>query len=425
MTDGLASLAALVQRETGIVIKESQRDGLAAALRRVSPTTTVEGVLDENDPEHALLLGRLVDQMAVQETFFLRESDALRAIDWYGLLAAAEARGAAEVNVWVAACASGEEAYSVAMLATEAFGHGRPPVSILATDISGRALRRAEAGVYSERSVRELGPERRERFLVRGEKGSVVGEQLRSLVRLRRHNLVADPAPPPAEVAFDLILCRNVLIYFDHETAATVVRSLESALHPGGELILGAADRLASATRRLGASIAGQAAPAGGPCALPARRPRPWRSDTPPRRPRATRSQRASAPRSALRIDPLIGAADRGDYAGAIESAKQILAADPMNAEAHFVKGLSELADGDAEVAVESLRRALYVEPSFALAAFQLARAHDRSGDEQAARRAYVQTLRALASDTDGSRLMIEPDDVGEIAAACRARLAG
>lgn len=425
MTDALAELAALVERETGIVVKETQNDALLAALRRVSPEITAETLLADEDPaEHALLLGRLVDQLAVQETFFLREPTELEAIDWHRLLAAAHARGAGEVNVWVAACASGEEAYSVAMLATEAFGHGRPPISILATDISVRALRRAEAGVYSGRSVRELSPERRDRFLVRGENGSVVGDQLRSLVRLRRHNLVGEPAPPPAEVPFDLILCRNVLIYFGSEAAAKVVGSLQSALQPGGDLILGAADRLASSAQRLGALAARNATPGEVPQAPAPRRARKRQADRPSSARRPPHPAPAARSPLAPDADQPLGAADRGDYEAAIESAKRVLADDPLNAEAHFLRGLSELANGDAEVAVQSLRRALYVEPSFALAAFQLARAHDRRGDERAARRAYTQTLRALARETDRSRLLIEPDDVGEIVAACRARLA-
>jgi chemotaxis protein methyltransferase CheR len=408
MTDALAELAELVERESGIVVKESQRQALLAALRRVSPEITAEALLAGDDPvERALLLGRLIDQLAVQETFFLREPSEVEAIDWQRLLAAAHGRGCGEVNVWVAACASGEEAYSVAMLATEAFGHGRPPVSILATDISMRALRRAGEGVYSERSVRELSPERRDRFLVRDGSRSVVGDQLRSLVRLRRHNLVAEPAPPPGEVPFELVLCRNVLIYFGTDTAERVVASLRSALHPGGDLILGAADRLASSARRLGAGMAAaDARPGAVPRARLPRRPR-----TPPK------------PVAPPDVDHSIDAADRGDYKAAIESAKRVLAADPLNAEAHYVRGVSALASGDPEVAVESLRRALYFEPSFALAAFQLARAHDLQGDEQAARRAYAQTLRALAGDRDRSRLLIEQGDVGEIAAACRTRL--
>jgi predicted Zn-dependent protease len=123
-------------------------------------------------------------------------------------------------------------------------------------------------------------------------------------------------------------------------------------------------------------------------------------------------------------IDQAMVAADRGDYETAIELARGVLKEDPLNAAAHYIRGVSELAKGDPEVAVESLRRALYVEASFALAAFQLARAHDLQGDEKAARRAYAQTLRALAGDDERSHLLLEQGDVGEIAAACRARLA-
>jgi chemotaxis protein methyltransferase CheR len=430
VTEAIAKVAELVERESGIVVKESQMEALVTALRRVSPEATAEALLAGGDSaEQALLLGRLIDQLAVQETFFLREPGELEAIDWHQLLAAAHGRGAGEVNVWVAACASGEEAYSVAMLATEAFGHGRPPVSIIATDISMRALSRAEAGVYSERSVRELSPERRDRFLVRERDRNVVGDQLRSLVRLRRHNLVADPTPPPGEVHFDIVLCRNVLIYFGVDTSERVVASLESALQPAGRLILGAADRLVSSTRRLGAMVPGGERPDAAPRRTPSPRPRADRP-SPTRRAHPSSPGRAAAPlpESAAAVpadvDQAIEAADRGAYEEAIELAGRVLQEEPLNAAAHYVRGMSELANGNPEVAVESLRRALYVEPQFALAAFQLARAYDLQADEKAARRLYAQTLRALAGDEDHSRLLLEQGDVGEIAAACRARIA-
>lgn len=248
MNEPLERVADLVERESGILVKETQVAALVAALGRVSEGMDAERFLAAlDDPvQRPALIGRLVDQVAIQETFFMREPIELEAIDWHQLLAAAHARGAGEVNVWVSACASGEEAYSVAMLATEAFGHDRPPVAILATDISMRALRRAEAAAYSERSIRDLSPARRDRFLVPEGVRSAVGEQLRSLIRFRQHNLVADPAPPAGEVAFDLVLCRNVLIYFGLETVEAVVGSLESALQPGGQLILGASDRLST-----------------------------------------------------------------------------------------------------------------------------------------------------------------------------------
>ena len=361
----------------------------------------------------------------------MREPSELEAIDWHQLLAAASARGAGEVNVWVSACASGEEAYSLAMLATEAFGHGRPPVAILATDISMRALRRAEEAAYSERSIRDLSPARRDRFLVRQGTRSAVGEQLRSLVRLRRHNLVADPAPPPGEVAFDLVLCRNVLIYFGSETVEAVVRSLESALQPGGQLILGASDRLSSSARRLSEVASGEAGPlAAARTPTPARRPSGAGSRT-LRRPlgRAARSHGRpaveSSPSPDRDVSEALEAANAGEYAAAIESADRILAPDPLNATAYYLRGISELASDDPVAAVGSLRRALYVDPTFALAAFQLARAHELRGDSQAARRAYARTLHVLGRGEDPRSRLLGQVDLDDIAAACRARLAG
>lgn len=431
MNDPLKRVAELVERESGIQIGEPQRGALAAALGRASQGMEIDrflGALD--DPaQHGALLDRLIDQVAIQETFFMRESRELEAIDWHRHLAAAHARGASEINVWVCACASGEEAYSVAMLASEAFGHGRPPVAILATDISTRALRRAEDAVYSERSTRELSPARRERFMLPEGARSAVGGQLRSLVRLRRHNLVADPAPPAGEVPFDLILCRNVLIYFGPDTVEAVVGSLESAMRPGGQLILGASDRLTSTARRLTQIAASGASPGA--------------EVRPPRFPRRVAVGRSRALRRPLgRPDPIEGpavapsssaevemsaallAADGGEYAAAIESAERVLATDPLNAEAYYVLGVSELASDDPAAAVGSLRRALYVDPSFVLAVFQLARAHDLSGDRQAARRAYARTLRALSQGDDRPHGIPEQVDAAEIAVACRARLA-
>jgi chemotaxis protein methyltransferase CheR len=432
MNDSLERVADLVERESGIQVRESQAAALAAALGRVSQGMDADGFLGAlDDPsQRSVLTGRLIDQVTIQETFFMREPSELEAVDWHQLLAAAHARGASEVNVWVSACASGEEAYSVAMLATEAFGHGRPPVAILATDISMRALRRAEEAAYSERSTRDLSPARRDRFLVREGARSAVGEQLRSLVRLRRHNLVADPAPPPGEVAFDLVLCRNVLIYFGLETVETVVRSLESALQPGGQLILGATDRLTSSARRLGEIATSEARPAAPVPTWAQVRRAAGAGSRALRRPlgRTERTHGRSAAEALLSphrdVSEALEAADGGEYTAAIESADRVLSADPLNAEAYYVRGMSELATDDPVAAVGSLRRALYVDPTFALATFQLGRAHELRGDAQAARRAYARTLHVLDRGDDRPNRLLEQADLGDIAVACRARLA-
>jgi chemotaxis protein methyltransferase CheR len=429
MSDQLNRVAELVELEAGIHTNEAQLGALAAALGRVSPGLDAAGFLAAlDDPaRRPALLGRLIDEAAIQETFFMREPRELEAVDWHQLLAAAHARGAEEVTVWVSACASGEEAYSVAMLAAEAFGHKRAPVSILATDISGRALHRAAEAVYSERSMRDVSAAQRERFFTQAGRRSSTGEQLRSAVRFRRHNLVADRAQLPDEAPFDLILCRNVLIYFSAKRVEAVVAHLESALRPGGQLILGASDRLSSSARRLEGIVASAPTlavdiPAG---AAP---PAPRRRRAPLRRPLG-RADRAGGPAPARpaeewSVKDALESANSGEYANALETTERVLADDPLNAEAYFVRGLTELVGGEPGSAIASLRRAMYIDPTFALAAFQLGRAHDLQGDDRAARRSYAQALNTLDRNDDRHQDLLAGVDVVDIVAACRARLA-
>jgi tetratricopeptide (TPR) repeat protein len=115
-------------------------------------------------------------------------------------------------------------------------------------------------------------------------------------------------------------------------------------------------------------------------------------------------------------------AADRGDLEAALRIAGDALADDPLNAEAHFITGVAELARAAPRAAVEALRRALYADPSSSLAAFHLARAHDALGEPAPARRAYEQVLRTLERDT-GQRSAAQTQDLADIGAACRSRL--
>jgi len=426
----IAEVAAIVKRETGMAIKESQYPALEASLRRVDPELGAEGFLAElgGSAPRVSLLARLVDEVTVQETYFFRELRELEAIDWWLLLQAARESGAGSVRVWVAACATGEEAYSLAILASEALGRESTPVTILATDVSSGALARAAAGDgYSERSVRNLSPELRQRYLSRDGGRYAVRGQLKSLVRFRHHNLVSDPSPPLGEVPFDVVACRNVLIYFDQPTVQGVMRSLERAVRPDGHLILGAADRLTGTPDGLG--------PAGAPA--PERRrhvrkrrlrrplglpPKPDEEAAPPVPPTAEAGPRR---RSEDRIDEALAAADGGDLGQALAIVEALLAKDALMADAHFVRGLVELERGDARGAVTSLRRCLYVDPSFGLAAFELGRAQEALGDERAARRAYEQALRTLDPGDDRHQAILDQVDLGDVAAACAARLRG
>ncbi len=413
MKDALEQVARLVHAETGIRLKESQYPALRGALARAADETDPAVFLRlAADPlRRSQALGRLIDEVTVGETFFLRDRTQLETIDWHG---ARERAGSRPIRVWSAACSTGEEPYSLAMLATEAFYPASAPVRILATDISQQALDAARLGVYRSRSIRELDPALRLRYLREDGPRSVVDHVLRGLVVFARHNLVGDPIPPLGEEAFDVIVCRNVFIYFEPETSERVLAGLERALRPGGQLILGAADALFRSTLQATAAAAEQRAP------RPARPKRP----RPPER-RAARKLRVVPDAVGVReyVAAALRAADAGRLDEGLMKASKAVVADPLNPEALFVRGLLELDAGDASAAIGSLRRALYADPRFGLAAFKLARAYDAVGDRPAARRCYEQALRTLADDDERHEELVGQVDLGDVAAACRSRL--
>lgn len=418
MTTALSEVAAIVYRESGIRISERQHSFLLAALERVGTGPTPEGFLRSYaDPLlRAQLRTRLIDEVTVKETSFLRDHHQLGTIDWQRLLAGARADGSEQIRIWTAACATGEEAYSLALLAHEAFAPDPPPVSILATDISAAALAYARAGVYRARSVRELSPAARSRYFRDEAGGLAAGDHLRDLVSFELHNLVADPFPPAGHAPFQLILCRNVLIYFDGETVGRVLESFDRALAGSGTLVLGVADALCASASRLAEAAPGRPSE-DVPGATPGRAWREARS----RRPRRPQGQiRAAAP-----VEDLALVLERPDGDGTeqtIEWASRLVEQEPLNAGAHYRLGLAELERGDPTAAVASLRRALFVEPHFGLAAFKLGGAHEARGDRPAARRAYQQALRALEPH-ERHEPFLDQVDIADVAVAARARL--
>jgi chemotaxis protein methyltransferase CheR len=393
MTD-LERIAELVRYESGISLRESQRAALEAAIGRVAPGEDATGFLRlAAEPlVGPQLVQRLLDEVTVQETSFLREPAQLATIDWLELVDGSDG----PVRIWVAGCATGEEAFSLVLLASESLGTSEPPLDLLATDVSEAALAAATEGRYRSRAVAGLSARLLERYFAEEDGHWIAGEELRRPVRFRRHNLVRDPAPPLGESRFDLIVCRNVLIYFDNPTVEAVIGSLERALKPGGTLLLGAADALHGATRRLA-----EATP-------PSTQSVP---EPPPRKPEELLSE-------------ALAAADGGRAAEALAATSELLARNPLDAEAYFVQGLVQLAAGASSEAVASLRRALYVDPRFSLAAFTLGRAYDQLAEPAEARQAYEQALRMLDPDDERHEALLRQVDLGDIAAACRARLA-
>jgi chemotaxis protein methyltransferase CheR len=188
------------------------------------------------------LAQRGIDAMATHESYFFRDAtpfDQLRDV----LLPALVARrgGARRLRVWSAACSSGQEPYSLAMLVLEE-RRLMPDwsVEIVATDMSAPILDRARRGLYSDFEVaRGLSDERRSRWLRRDGADWSIAPEVRCMVQFRPHNLMDGTA---GMGRFDLIFCRNVLIYFEQGQKRWALARLAEALEPDGALVLGSAE---------------------------------------------------------------------------------------------------------------------------------------------------------------------------------------
>ncbi|KPF81268.1 chemotaxis protein CheR [Brevundimonas sp. AAP58] len=188
------------------------------------------------------LAQRCIDGMATHESFFFRDItpfDQLRDVILPELW---KARAATKtLRIWSAACSSGQEPYSLAMLLREQYAKfGDWKIDILATDFSQPILERARTALYSDFEVRRgLSEERQARWLVKEGPAFRIAPEIRAMIQFRHHNLLDGMT---GLGPFDLIFCRNVLIYFDPATKAKTLEGIANILAPDGALILGSAE---------------------------------------------------------------------------------------------------------------------------------------------------------------------------------------
>ncbi len=247
----------VVAARSGLVLGPSKTYLVQSRLEPIARELGLSGVpalLAALRTAGADLVGRCVDAMATHESLFFRDGtpfDQLKTL--LPAIAAARPPGA-PLRAWCAACSSGQEPYSLAILARELshlFGGRR--LEITATDMSEGVLAKARAGVYSAFEVqRGLSPERRDRwFRPQGGGPYEVSPEIRSAVTFRRQNLLDGAI---AGGPFDVVFCRNVLIYFDLERKVRVLDQIARALAPDGVLFLGSAETPVALTDSLEAT---------------------------------------------------------------------------------------------------------------------------------------------------------------------------
>ena len=239
-----AILSSYIEEHTGIHYDLDEMGLLADKISARATEAQFESLLDyyyflRYDAAGPAELDSLIDAVVVNETYFFRETEQLKAL--LDIVLQPLLKTGARPRIWCAAAATGEEPLTLAMMLDE---RGLlPRVEIVASDISVRALARAREGQYGARSMRSLPAGVEGRWLaVEGARAEVRAD-LRRAVDWRRVNLV-DPPAVAALGVFDAIICRNVLIYFDERTTRGVVGRLGDALRPGGHLLVGASESL-------------------------------------------------------------------------------------------------------------------------------------------------------------------------------------
>jgi chemotaxis protein methyltransferase CheR len=244
-----ALFQALIRREAGIYLSEAKKALLVGRLTRrlrelnLASFSAYYRRLKE-DPEERV---RLIDRVSTNETHFFRERRQFEFLERQVLPGWAASRTRPRrVRAWSAGCSTGEEAYSLAAVLLARLPPDPPwSVEIVASDISTRVLEKGRAAVWPIEKAAEIPKPYLTAFFLKGydsQEGRMkAGPALRDAVCFERRNLVEDEPPPGA---FDLVFCRNVLIYFDAPTKARVLARLLAHLAPDGYLFLGHAESL-------------------------------------------------------------------------------------------------------------------------------------------------------------------------------------
>lgn len=243
-----ARVRALIYRQAGIALTESKQEMVYSRLARrlrAKGMTSFTAYLDalengRDDAEWEAFTNALTTNL----TSFFREAH------HFPILAEHMRKMKEPMTVWCSASSTGEEPYSIAMTLCEAFGTLTPPVSIVATDIDTNVLESAANGVYAMDRLDKMPHDRVKRFFLRG-KGNLAGmvrvrPELRQMVTFKQLNLLADSWPVSGP--FDVIFCRNVMIYFDKPTQGKILARFAPLMKPQGLLFAGHSENFLYAT---------------------------------------------------------------------------------------------------------------------------------------------------------------------------------
>ncbi|TWI63928.1 chemotaxis protein methyltransferase CheR [Desulfobotulus alkaliphilus] len=243
----------LVYEKCGISLhegkKELVRSRLSKRLRELNFAGFSQYLKYLQSPDGGDELVLMLDAISTNLTSFFREKrhfDFLEKEALDSMTAQMKRENRREINIWSAGCSTGEEPYTLGICLSEALGSSTAfKVKILATDLSTRVLDTAQSGIYPKARVAGLPQDLLRRYFLKG-RGKMQGQvrvipEIRSMVTFRRFNLMD---PLPSGLRFDVIFCRNVMIYFDKPTQEVLVGKFHQSLRQGGYLFIGHSESL-------------------------------------------------------------------------------------------------------------------------------------------------------------------------------------
>jgi chemotaxis protein methyltransferase WspC len=397
-------IAHLLQRAMGLDVSTIGRTGLEHAVRSrmnacsLSDSESYWNLLQASHAE----LQELIEAIVVSETWFFRDREAFDALGRMVMEEWLPAHFNQALRVVSLPCSTGEEPYSIAMALLDA-GLPANRFKIDAIDISARALAVAGAAVYGGNSFRDRGLDFRDRYFRPVKKGHELTAAVRKRVHFRQGNLLAADLTTGGD-CYDIIFCRNVLIYFDAPIQERVAKTLRDWLAPDGILFVGPSETFlirscgfVSANYSHAFAYRKEAAPAREAQEVPAA---PRRKSKPaplpakvvaspvvfpqPKEPAAD-AEAAVPPAAALESATRL--ADAGHLKEAAKACEAYLRADAASVAAYYLLGLVRGAMGEDRRAADAYRKVIYLEPDHLGALTHLALLEQKSGDAAAARR--------------------------------------
>lgn len=410
--------------------------------RGITAAASAFGMPDAKSCAHWLLSASLThsqieilaSHLTVGETYFFRDRKSFEALEQYVLPALIHSRRDSErrLRIWSAGCCTGEEPYSIAMLLDKLVpGHEQWNMTILATDINPRFLRKGVEGVYGEWSFRDVPGWIREKYFKQVRKGFFeLHPRIRRMVTFSYLNLADDVYPSLSNNtnAMDVIFCRNVLMYFTAERAEKVAGNLHQATLNGGWLIVSPAE----ASNKLFSSFSPVVFPgvvfyrkvSGGallvcndylPSPAVASPPVAIHPITPvmpleflemppffsiPAAPRQEAAHLLPEVQDQEKTDALCATArlraNQGKLVEAVEWCEKAIASDKLNPQIHYLLATIRQELGQADEAEQSLKRAIYLDPDFVLAYFALGNLRLSQGRNKEAERHFRNALMLL-----------------------------